>query len=299
MNNYDYNDNINYILHNENDIIENENDYNLECRCAICFDNIKDIEDHMLNKLCVCMDSLVCNECLIYLENNDIKNCPVCRGDLNFNIIKQYVFNIRIVLSYYINFILFILCNVIIYNISIYFKYYNDNSTYPLISNTNYNNLFIINDEHNLDTRYSNSNYYICKNSIIYKNSIYFIITNLFINILFPLTMGINNSICLYKYTNDRFSSKVNIMLMYILTFLNMTNISILCIVKKSIDHLYILLVLNIIIYSILFIVSISIYLFTYLKLFHNYMINTNMNESIKYTIITRIVLNNIQSTNV
>ena len=297
MNNYNYYDNIDYGVYNENGIVEN--DYDVEYKCAICFDNIEDIEGQMLNKLCVCTDSLVCNECLIYLENNDIKNCPVCRADLNFNTIKKYVFNIRTVLSYYINFIFFIVCNVIIYNVSIYLKYYNNNSEYPLVSNNNYNDLFIINEDNNLDTRYSNSNYYVCKNSIIYKKSVYFIITNILINVLFPLTMGINNSICLYKYHNDGFSTKVNLMLVYVLTLLNIINISILCLVKKKIEHLHILLVLNIIMYGVLFVGSSIYYLYTYLNLFHNYMIKTNMVESIKYNIITRIISNTIQSTDV
>jgi len=259
------------------------------------------------------------------MENNNIIKCPVCRTNLTYNILKSYVFNIKTFILYYINFIIFIICNVFIYNISLNYKYYNYNNNYNNNNNNNKTNypinnniqsnvfnyynvlddnnknddIFLIDDSQSLDIRISNSNYNICSNSIIYKKNIYFLLTNLCINILFPLIMGINNSISLYKYQNDNESSKTNIVMMYILTTINMINITILCIIKYNIENLKILLTLNALLYGILFFIFILFYFFTYANLFHKYVKNKNMVENIKYNIVTKLFLNTIQSTNV
>ena len=334
MNNYNriYYDNINYIINNENNVGGNNIDGygnnidgygnnidedEIDYKCVICFENILNLEETVLNKICVCTDSLVCNKCLIYMENNNIKKCPVCRKNLNFNKIKKYIFNFKNVILYYIHFIVFILCNVIIYNVALNYKYYNNGTDYPIISNYNNNNnnnkllnyynilnddtddIFTIDKSHELDIRLSNTNYEVCKNSIIYKKKIYFFLTNLLINILFPLVLGINNSISLYKYHNDGESSKINLVIIYILTSINMLTIGVLCFVENKINHLRLLLMLNTILYGILFFGAIIAYFFTYFDLFYKHMRNQNIIEYIKYNIINRIILNTIQSTDV
>jgi hypothetical protein len=290
-----YYNNINYDYLDEKQNIEDEINY----KCAICFESIKDLEQTNLNKLCTCADSLVCNDCLLGMEQNNIKKCPVCRSNLNYNVIKRYIFDIKTFVKYYKNIFFFIICNVIIYNTAIFLKYFNDDNEYPNITNSYYDSLFILNNQTILDIRNSEYNYNICKNSIIFKKSPYFIITNLFINFLFPITFGINNSISLYKYQNDIISTKINVMIMYMLTILNMINISMLCIIKQNIDYIQLLLLLNIILYGLLFVGSCMIYLFVYFKLFNNNMINTNMIEDIKYNIIAKIFLNSLQTTDV
>jgi len=328
MNNYNriYYDNINYIINNENEVggngndedvnVNNINEYEIDYKCIICFENILNLEESVLNKLCICTDSLVCNKCLIYMENNNIRKCPVCRTNLNFNIIKTYIFNIKNIILYYINFIIFILCNVIIYNVALNYKYYNNQTDYPIDNNydkyDNYDNLFdyynalnnddsedifIIDIYKGLDIRQSYSNYEICKNSIIYKKEIYFFLTNLLINIIFPLILGINNSISLYKNHNDGESSKMNIAILYVLTCINMLNISVICFIKNNIEHLKILLMLNTLLYGILFFGVIILYFLTYLDLFHKHMRNKNIIENIKYNILNKMFLNTIQST--
>ena len=298
--------NENEEMGNENEEMFYENDV-IDYKCVICFENILNLEIGVLNKLCVCTDSLVCNKCLIYMENNHIKKCPVCRTNLNFNIIKKYIFNIKNVILYYINFIIFILCNVIIYNVALNYKYYNKRIDYPIVNNyynSSYDNddnddIFIIDSMQGLDIRQSYSNYDICKNSIIYKKNPYFFLTNLLINILFPLVLGINNSISLYKNHNDIESSKINIFILYVLTGVNMLNISIICIIKHNVENLKILLMVNFLLYGIIFVGSILLYFFTYIELFHKHMRNKNMIENIKYNILHKLYLNTIQTTNI
>ncbi len=307
MNNYNriYYENLNHIIYNENDVSRNINDKEedeedvVDFKCVICFENILNLKDPVLNKLCVCTDSLVCNKCLLYMEDNSIKKCPICRTNLNFNIIKKYIFNFKNVIFYYINIIIFILCNVIIYNVALNYKYYNNGTDYPINNNDYIDNFFIIDKSQEQDIRQSYSNYEICKNSIIYKKEIYFFLTNLLINILFPLILGINNSISLYKYNNDEESSKMNEVIIYILTSINMLIISVLCFIKNNIDHLKILLMLNTLLYGILFFGVIILYFFTYIDLSHKHMKNNNIIENIKYNILNKIFLNTIQSTNV
>ena len=309
MNNYNriYYDNLNYIINNENEVGENEVGENEvseheiapDYKCVICFENIINLEEKVLNKLCVCTDSLVCNKCLIYMENNNIKKCPVCRANLNIYTINRYIFNIKNVILYYINFIIFILFNVIIYNMALNYKYYNNKTDYPIINNYNNDDIFIIDSDKNLDIRESFSNYEVCKNNIMYKKNIYFLLTNLFVNILFPFVLGIHNSISLYRYHNDEESSKINRGIMYVFTCLNMLNISVICVINKKIDHLQLLLMLNALLYGILFFCSIILYFFTYLDLFHKQMKNENMINTIQYNIYNQLVLNTIQTTNV
>lgn len=325
MNNYMYYGDVNE--HSDNEQLLNELDY----KCVICFENILNIEENFLNKICVCVDSLVCNKCLVYMADNNIKKCPICRTNLNFDIIKKYIFNLKNIITYYLNFLLFILCNTIIYNVVLNYKYYYNSSTYPNLNDDNnndykfnYNNYdddndrnnnvinyydmikfssdahdFVINNNDELDIRKSYFNYQVCKNSVFFRKEIYFIFTNLLINILFPVMLGINNMIGIYKNYNEGETFKMNSVLIYILTSINMIIISIICFIKPKIEYLKLLLILNTLLYGILFFGFISIYFYVYINLLHKKYRNNNIIERINYNIVREIYLNMIQTTDV
>jgi len=55
--------------------------------CIICKDNYQTI-----NKICICNDCYLCDDCLVLSNHNNIKKCPNCRRDLqltgSFNLFK-------------------------------------------------------------------------------------------------------------------------------------------------------------------------------------------------------------------
>ena len=67
---------------------------NNNLRCVICFDDISDLSKKLLNRICLCEDSLICDDCLNQLKKNNIIKCPVCRRNLHFS--KSYFILINI-----------------------------------------------------------------------------------------------------------------------------------------------------------------------------------------------------------
>jgi len=53
--------------------------------CFICKDY-----NQTLNKICICEDSLLCDECLILTNNTNIKLCPICRRELKYKTTRDY-----------------------------------------------------------------------------------------------------------------------------------------------------------------------------------------------------------------
>ena len=53
--------------------------------CIICREEFSNI-----NKICICRDSYVCNNCLILANNNNMNRCPVCRKNLNYTYYRDY-----------------------------------------------------------------------------------------------------------------------------------------------------------------------------------------------------------------
>ena len=54
-------------------------------KCIICFETHNNLPHTILNKICLCEDSNICNDCLIDLKINKIIKCPVCRINLIIN----------------------------------------------------------------------------------------------------------------------------------------------------------------------------------------------------------------------
>ena len=130
-------DNENY----ENNPNNPNNENNLEqeiLRCAICYDTIDNINNGILKKICQCRDSLICVDCVEDLKKNLVKKCPVCRSNLDVNISyytchNWYVFfnNFKIIISY-------IIINIFLTNIVIYYVYYSKNEYIPDIMYKDY-----------------------------------------------------------------------------------------------------------------------------------------------------------------
>lgn len=72
--------------------------YDTHDKCVIC---IELILNENLNKICNCTNSLVCNTCLILLENNKTTTCPLCRKSLNYKITYNYIYNYTLLVKKY------------------------------------------------------------------------------------------------------------------------------------------------------------------------------------------------------
>ena len=59
---------------------------NLEETCAICLDNLNEINDENKKKNCDKIVETVCNHKFHYncIVNDNINNCPLCREELKF-----------------------------------------------------------------------------------------------------------------------------------------------------------------------------------------------------------------------
>lgn len=61
--------------------------------CLVCKDY-----NQIVNKICVCNDSVLCDDCLILTNNSDMKLCPICRRNLNYVIIRDYLKYLKLLL---------------------------------------------------------------------------------------------------------------------------------------------------------------------------------------------------------
>lgn len=73
--------------------------------CFICRDSPQEI-----NKICDCEDSLLCNECLIITNTNNIIKCPICRKILKTTKTRNYYQTLKLSLQYFgLKFLLFMI----------------------------------------------------------------------------------------------------------------------------------------------------------------------------------------------
>ena len=86
--------------------------------CFICKDKF-----NAINKICVCNDSFICNECLELSNINHMKKCPICRANLNFDKKINYLKHFLLIFSE-------ILFQILIYTTPLimlfYLNYYNN-----------------------------------------------------------------------------------------------------------------------------------------------------------------------------
>lgn len=108
-------------------------------KCVICLDNFTD-----LHQIC-CISSLVCNNCITILENEENKYCPLCRKKLNVTYEYDYIYNIKKILQKYllysVNFILIIIYIVYFYNT---YKTLKNDNKYDNVYTSNNNDLIIL-----------------------------------------------------------------------------------------------------------------------------------------------------------
>ena len=64
--------------------------------CFICRDSPQEI-----NKICECEDSIICNECLIITNTNNIIKCPICRKILKTTKTRNYYETLKLSLQYF------------------------------------------------------------------------------------------------------------------------------------------------------------------------------------------------------
>jgi hypothetical protein len=231
-------------------------------KCVICYDTITDIENHTLNKLCNCNDCLICDNCLIYIKLNNICKCPVCRTHLNITKKSKYVCSIYDFLLYYITIIIFIIVNIITYNIVIWNKYYKSGD-YPDITDIDY---LIVDNSTDLNLEYSPDNFNICKNAILLKKSNYFMILNFIILIIFPATLIKLYYILKLIGYNDTVSIELLNSIVYLFIIINSIIIFIVIQSATKGTTLLLLLKFNILVYGLLFLImySVSIYIMCY-----------------------------------
>lgn len=182
------------------DIIINENSSEIKnYKCFICFETIDNINKKKLYKLCICKDSLICNDCEKNFIKNKIKKCPICKQNLNIKIkwsICNLIYNSKyLILHRYIS--LFYLLNIILINISLYICFYKNsmNDNYPTFKNYNFNNT--INSYHDIYLHF-----------IFYKPTFFSLMNIVY---LFNLPILILVLIILNNFDNIFYTNRINL----------------------------------------------------------------------------------------
>ena len=86
--------------------------------CFICRDSPQEIY-----KICDCQDSILCNECLVMTNTNQIIKCPICRKLLKTTISRNYYETFKLSFQYFgLKFLLYFL--PLIFPIYSYYKDY-------------------------------------------------------------------------------------------------------------------------------------------------------------------------------
>lgn len=250
-----------YYTHNNNKL-----------KCVICFEDHNNVSYKLLNKMCICEDSLICSDCIGELQNNKIIKCPVCRRSLSINRSYFILTNIYIFIKFN-KILIAYLFNILITNLVIYYLFYSNGKYIP---NDLYNNI----DELN-----SNNKLLIKKIILLNKNS-FFIINNLIIIVCYPIITQVCNNV-LYVFNTRRRLELINYIL-FILLLLNLILITILFI-YNTINGLIMYYQFNIFLYSLYSSTVFSIYVFNYLIKKFNFIKNNYMKFNIEYNILNKI----------
>nr|QDY52137.1 hypothetical protein 4_17 [Mimiviridae sp. ChoanoV1] len=64
--------------------------------CFICRDSPQEVY-----KICECVDSILCNECLVMTNTNNIIKCPICRKILKTTKTRNYYETLKLSLQYF------------------------------------------------------------------------------------------------------------------------------------------------------------------------------------------------------
>ena len=138
-------------------------------KCCICHE-YKRID---LYRICTCNSSFFCENCLAMMGSRGVKNCPICRRQLEIK--KHYKIYENIILflkpiSYAILYILY----VIIPLTTIYKLYYNDTEFSKQINEICCKNTYKNNNNYNYCNSYCNNNYHSVDCSKSNKVDLYF-----------------------------------------------------------------------------------------------------------------------------
>lgn len=239
--------------------------------CVICRDSI--CEKEKLFKICVCADSLVCEECYDILNQQKIVKCPVCKQKLKCEIEKNIFRNLLIYLNYnklvFFNFIL----NLIIVNIVLTNTYYY-NSEYPITDDKEF---YLRKKIYLKDYKYHTS-------YIIYQKICYFFIINTFNLVIYPVSyVFINLALLNRDFVLNPYISKYNKAQLYINITLQFISIFLCLVLKKRFLYLQIYITSISAFYSIKLCVFLVLFLFVLLIDNFKYVKNKYMN--IKYNI--------------
>ena len=256
--------------------MEHSEIYNIQnpkkLKCIICFENHNNISNKLLNKICICEDSMICSDCLKEFKVNQIKKCPVCRRKLNINIAYYILSNISIFIKFNKLLITYII-NILITNLVIYYIFYSDgkyipNKLYDTITDLDSNNKLLI------------------TNIILLNKKFFFVINNLMICICYSLITQVCNYI-LYSYNTRRRLLIINY-IFCVLLLINLLLLSIL-IIYSSINVLILYYKFNIVLYSLYGTIVFTIYVTKYLiKKFH-FIKHNYMKYNIEYNILNKI----------
>ena len=246
--------------------------HNDKLKCVICFQNHDNVPHTLLNKICICEDSIICTDCLKGLKINKIIKCPICRRKLTINRSYYIVSNIFIFIRFNKLLITYIL-NILITNLVIYYLYYSKGHYIP---DKLYNDIEELDSDNKLLMR---------KIILLNKNS-FFIINNLIICVCYPLITQVCNNI-FYSY-NIRQRLQLIGYILFILVMLNLLLVSIL-IIDSSINGLIIYFQFNMILYSLYSICVFTIYIVNYLSKKFNFIKENYMNFNIEYNILNKI----------
>jgi hypothetical protein len=251
-------------------------------KCVICYELLTNLNEQLLYKLCHCKDSLVCKECLIYIQYNKMITCPVCRNDLNITKTSSMNFNICNIIKYYNHIILFIFINIFVYNIVIYYLFYNYNDT---INTESYTHEFpnIIDKNYFINKLNCTEDFKQCSTIFILKKHNYFLFLNIIINLFFPLSLipfySLDTSLNINRELLNVFSCYIT----YLYSIINFIILIIICISKKTASNLIMNLKICFLLHSIPFLLVHLIYLYFFCKTSMLKFIETYKSHKITY----------------
>lgn len=254
-------------------------------RCTICYENIINISNSRLSKICECRDSLICSDCMKELENNLVKKCPICRRNLNvkitYNTCKNFFVlanNFKVLISYF-------LINILFTNMVLYYRYYSTNKYIPDVL---YSNLKDDNDLTNLvDFNYHQR---IKMRHVLFLNKTFvFSVINFIYIFYYPIVTQIANYLIYDRHgPNARYF--LNIINLIIITFMLLNFILLLIIVfDKKLNSIKLYVNYSIIIYTFYGFCIGSIYLFLYIRKKFNYIKVNYMKPIVNYNILDTI----------
>jgi len=245
-----------------------ENGENENMKCVICYETLINLNEQLLYKLCQCRDSLVCNECLNYIQYNKITNCPVCRNDLNITKTSSFNFNICNIIKYYNHIISFIFINIILYNIVIYYSFYNYNDNdNDNISSYTHDFPNITDKSYFIDKINCTENFKQCSNIFILKKNNYFLFINILLIFFFPLSVIPLYSLHSLLNLNRELINDLSCYITYLYSILSIIIVIILSIGKKTVYNLILNLKICFLLHGIPFLILNLIYLYYFFKI--------------------------------